>query len=77
MNNYTCDNVSNAHDMLLIAEDHNAARVMCKECKEQYVIRKDHRGVPLNRQYIKLFKRDVLQGGDNLLYKYHPNFLKH
>lgn len=55
----------------------NAARVFCKECKEQYVIRKDYRGVPLNRQYAEIFKRDILQGGDNLLYKYRPQFLKH
>jgi hypothetical protein len=75
MNN--CDNIRACHNCDIIAEDMNAARVICKECKEQYVIRKDYRGVPLNRQYAEIFKRDILQGGDNLLYKYRPQFLKH
>ena len=71
-----CDNISEAHDLIPIHEDSNAMRVICKICKNQYVIRKDWRGVPINRDYIKIFKRDVLQGGDNLLYKYHPKFLR-
>jgi len=72
-----CDNIRASHDCVIIGEDMNAARVYCRECKSQYVIRKDHRGVPLNRQYAEIFKRDILQGGDNLLYKYRPQFLKH
>jgi hypothetical protein len=72
-----CDGVSACHNCDIIAEDMNAARVYCRECKSQYVIRKDHRGVPLNRQYAEIFKRDILQSNSNLLYKYHPNFLKH
>ena len=71
-----CDNIRAAHNLLLISEDESASRYICTECKEQYVVRKDYRGVPLNREYIKLFKRDVLQGGDNLLYKYHPKYLR-
>jgi hypothetical protein len=54
----------------------NAARVICKECKEQYVIRKDHRGVPLNRQYAEIFKRDILQSNQNLFYRYFPKYLR-
>lgn len=63
--------------MVTIKEDLNALRVGCLECKHEYVIRKDpFKDVPENRQYAKLFKRDILQGSDGLLYKYHPEFLK-
>lgn len=48
---------------------------MCSECKEVEVIRKDWRGVPENRSYGKFFRRDVLQGSDNLFYKYYPQYL--
>lgn len=71
-----CDNISKCHDLVFVAEDESASRVICKECKHQYVIRKDWRGIHENRQYSKVYKRDVLQGSDNLLYKYHPEFLR-
>ena len=74
--NYTCDNVSNCHDPIVIGEDSNATRVICKICKEQFVIRKDWRGVHLNRQWSEVFKRDVLQGNDNLFYKIYPKHLR-
>ena len=70
-----CDNVARAHSPVIISDDINAVRVLCSECKVQEVIRKDWRGVPENRQYSRFFKRDVLQGNDNLLYKYHPELL--
>lgn len=74
---YQCDNVSQCHDMLVIDDGDSAMRVFCKLCTHQYVIRKDPiKGVPENRQYSKLFKRDVLQGNSNLFYKYHPEFLR-
>lgn len=72
----SCDNISEAHDNIIIAEDANAMRVICRICKEQNVIRKDWRGSPEKRQYAEIFKRDILQGNDNLLYKYRPDFLK-
>lgn len=72
-----CDNVSNTHDMDVISEDDSAIRAICKECKHQYVIRKDWRGVPDNVEYAKLFKRWILQGNDNLFYKHYPQHLKH
>jgi len=72
-----CDNKSNAHNMINVSDGDTAMRVICTECKHQYVIRKDRiKGTPEFRQYVKLFKRDVLQGGDNLFYKYHPEHLK-
>ena len=70
-----CDNKSSCHNPKTITEDENASRVICTECKNQFVIRKDWRGVPLNRQYGEIYKKDVLQGNDNLFYKYHPEYL--
>ena len=71
-----CDNRSKCHQLLNI-DDSDALRVICVECKKQFVIRKDpFTGAPEKRQYAKIFKRDILQGSDNLLYKYRPDFLK-
>lgn len=59
-----------------ISDGDTAMRVICTTCWHQYVIRKDpFKEVPEKRQYAKLFKKDILQGNDNLLYKYHPEFL--
>ena len=71
-----CNNISNTHEPMVISEDQNAMRVGCKICHNQYVLRKDWRGVLENRQYSKIFKRDVLQGNENLFYKYNERFLK-
>lgn len=76
MMEFECDNISNCHDPITIGEDNNAIRVFCRQCKHQYVIRKDWRGVAENRQYSEIFKRDVLQGNDNLFYKIHPQHLR-
>lgn len=63
--------------MNIIHDDGDAMRVVCKICHHQYIVRKDiNKGVPEKRSYAKLFKRDILQGSDNLLYKYRPDFLK-
>jgi hypothetical protein len=71
-----CNNISDCHNPYVINEDANALRWICNNCKQIGIIRKDWRGVPENREYSRVFKRDVLQGNDNLLYKYHPEFLK-
>ena len=77
MNDFICDNLSACHNPIVIKEDLNAMRVLCTNCKNQYIIRKDYiKDVPENRQYSQIFKKDILQGNDNLLYKYHPEFLK-
>ena len=73
---YECNNVRACHNMKVLVEERNAVRVICKECKNQYVIHNDWRGAPEKRLYAKLFKRDILQGNDNLFYKYHPEYLK-
>ena len=72
----TCDNFSSCHTPITIGEDNNASRVMCTTCKEQYVLRKDYRGVHFNRQYSEIFKKEILQGHENLFYKYYPQHLK-
>ncbi len=71
-----CNNVSSCHQLLNI-DDSDALRVICIECKKQFVIRKDpFTGAPEKRQYAKIFKRDVLQGNDNLFYKYYSHNLR-
>jgi hypothetical protein len=69
-----CNNMSEAHDLIDVSED--GTRVLCKICKQQVVLRRDERGVPEKRQYARLFKRWIMQGNDNLFYKYHPEYLK-
>ena len=71
-----CDNFFDCHDPITVSEDNNALRVFCKICKDQIVIRKDWRGVPDNRHYSEVFKRYILQGNDNLFYRYYPQHLK-
>lgn len=71
-----CDNKKKCHRLEITGEDLYAMRVICKECWHQYVIHKDWRGAPENRAYSKIYKRDVLQGHENLFYKYYPQFIK-
>lgn len=72
-----CNNISSTHSPIIVAEDQNAMRIYCTECHNQFVIRKEpFKGVPENRQYSKIFKRDVLQGNDNLFYKYNSQFIR-
>lgn len=72
-----CNNISSCHNPTTIGEDSNALRILCKQCYNQIVIKKDYiKDVPENRQYSKVFKKDILQGNDNLFYKYYPEFLR-
>lgn len=72
-----CDNVFACHELKILEEERNAMRVICIHCWGQYVIRKHHiKDVPENRQYSKIFKKDILQGNESLFYKYHPEFLR-
>ena len=74
----SCDNKSSCHKPVIVAEDLNAMRVLCTECKHQFVIRKDpFKDVPEKRQYIKIFRREALQGNDNLFYKYYDQYIRH
>jgi hypothetical protein len=71
-----CNNIFNAHDPITVGEDLNGLRVICKTCKHQYVIRKNFNITPENRQYSKIFKRDIIQPRENLFYKIYPDYLK-
>jgi hypothetical protein len=71
-----CDNVSACHTLTTI-NDSDALRVLCSTCKHSYVIRKHPvKDVPENRQYSKIFRKEVLQGKDNLFYKYYSQYLQ-
>lgn len=71
-----CDNKSSCHNPVVISEDQNATRVGCTECKHQYVIRKDYRGIHENRQYLEIYRKDSLQPNTNLFYKYYPQNIR-
>ena len=71
-----CDNVRECHQPVTVNEDECVLRVYCKNCYNTYVIRKyPDRGTPEMREYSRIFKRDILQGNENLFYKYHPELL--
>lgn len=74
--NFECDNVAFCHNPITIAEDESALRAICTQCKNQYIIRKDWRGVIDNRQYSKIFRKETLQPHQNLFYKYYPQHLR-
>lgn len=76
MENTECDNYSSCHNPVTLSEDNFALRVFCKDCKHQYILRKDWRGVVENREYSKIFKRDILQPRENLFYKIYPRYLR-
>ena len=72
-----CNNISSCHNLKTIVDGESAMRVICTECKHQYVIRKNpYSGAPEKRQYAKLYKRDILQGRENLFYKYYPQHIR-
>lgn len=71
-----CDNIFSCHTPITINEDNNALRVICISCKHTYIIRKDWRGVPLNREYSKIYKKEILQPNTLLFYKYYPQHMR-
>ncbi len=70
------NNLEHCHKPITIGEDNNALKWICTECKEHGIIRKDARGVLLNREYAKVYRREILQPNTNLFYKYYPQYLK-
>lgn len=65
-----CDNKSITHKPEVIGEDNAAIRVYCSQCNHQARIGKDLRGNPEHRLFGEWFKRDILQEGFPLYYKY-------
>lgn len=68
-NDMICDNINHCHDNIQITETDDGLRVICKVCKQINILRKDRYSRFNNRQYSKVFKRDILQPGTNLYYK--------
>lgn len=72
-----CNNVSAAHTIEVIGEDVSAQRVYCKTCKHRYTLRKNPwTGSYEKREASKVLRKDILQGHQNLFYKYNPQFLR-
>jgi len=65
-----CNNISETHNPIVLGEDNNAIRVYCDQCGHETRIGKDIKGNPEHRLYGEWFKRDVLQPGPPLYYKY-------
>lgn len=70
-----CDNINDSHDNQTINETPDGIRVICKICKEINIIRFDSNGRCDNREYSRIFKRDVLQPSENLYCKYHSQVM--
>lgn len=68
-----CDNINESHDNIVINETPDGIRTFCKICKEINTVRFDKEGRYNNKEYSKIFKRDLLQPGENLYYKYNPD----
>jgi hypothetical protein len=67
-----CDNINSVHNNLLINEQKDGMRFVCKTCRKINIIRLDANGRCDNRLYAKVFKADTVQPGSNLYYKLHP-----
>jgi len=67
-----CDNINSVHDITVINETPDGIRTRCKICGQIDVLRCDKDGRFNNKQYSKIFKRDILQPSDNLYYKIFP-----
>lgn len=72
----TCNNIQRCHNPITLSEDENALRWFCTECKESGIIRKEPiKNVPEKREYARVYRKDILQGKDNLFYKYYSQHL--
>jgi len=67
-----CNNTDSVHDNEVINETPDGIRVYCKRCKQINVLRMDLNGRMNNKEYAKIFKKDILQPGENLYYKENP-----
>lgn len=69
----SCDNINSCHENIITNETPDGIRVICTQCKQVNVLRMDKEGRFNNRAYSKIFKRDLLQPGENLYYKIYPH----
>lgn len=68
-----CDNKNKCHNNQIINKQEDGIRIICKDCKEINIIRIGLDGRMNNRKYAKVFKKDILQPGENLYYKYNSH----
>jgi len=62
---YCGDNINMCHDMEVLIDFPEHILCYCKNCKRRYHVN------PMNKmRYNELFKKDTLQPGLNLYYKY-------
>ena len=68
-----CDNKNSVHENIIINQNEDGLRTYCKQCKQINILRCEKNGRFSNRQYSQVFKRDLLQEGENLYYKYNSH----
>lgn len=68
-----CDNISALHWPEILGDTDGAIVAHCKLCHEIAIFRTDREGRPENRRYSQWFKRDIIQPGHPLYYKYHES----
>lgn len=70
----TCNNRSSLH-WPEVLHDQGAVVARCKLCGEVKIFRMGADGSMDNRAYSKWFKRDIIQMGHPLYYKYHESMM--
>jgi len=63
--------MTHLHNYRIIFQTKNVSMEVCEDCHVRKYFRLDKDGRQ-NREYLKEHKRDILQPGENLYYKYHP-----
>lgn len=70
-----CDNVTNAHLMVELTGKGGMV-YYCRLCRRTYYLRTNKHGAPNNREYTKLFYRDIVQPSKPLYFKVHPEKMR-
>ena len=70
-----CDGISALHWPEILGDNDGAVVAHCKLCHEVKVFRQDKEGRMCNWEYSKWFKRDIIQMGHPLYYKYHESMM--
>lgn len=70
-----CDGISALHWPQILNDHGGAIVARCLLCGEIKVFRQDPDGRTDNRTYSEWFKRDIIQMGHPLYYKYHESMM--
>lgn len=70
-----CNNISALHWAEILSDADGAVVAYCKLCGETKVFRIGRDGRMNNREYAIWFKRDIIQMGHPLYYKYHESMM--